>query len=83
MIGIDERQGVLTVSVNNRFEVGDRLELMSPAGNCAFVLETLMSESGAPREAAPGSGHVVKFPIPQPAARLAESAPYAMLARYF
>jgi len=82
VIGFDERQGMLTVSVNNRFEVGDRLELMSPAGNCAFVLETLMSESGASREAAPGSGHVVKFPLPQPAARLLEGARYAMLARY-
>jgi len=73
--------GMLTVSVNNRFQLGDRLELMTPAGNCDFTLTALTSESGERREVAPGSGHVVKFPLPEAARGLREPG-YAMVARY-
>ena len=73
--------GMLTVSVNNRFELGDQLELMTPSGNCIFTLENLMSVDGQKRNDAPGSGHVVKFPLPQ-GAQLAAQAGYAMVARF-
>ncbi len=81
VVDIDRARGMLTVSVNNRFEVGDRLELMTTAGNCVFTLNELRSESGSPRTDAPGSGHVVQFPIPE-AAVLPGEERYAMLARY-
>lgn len=73
--------GWLRVSVNNRFAVGDRLELMGTAGNVDFSLESMRSEDGSQREVAPGNGHVVRIPLPAGAA-LGVQRDYAMLARY-
>ncbi|MFM7785541.1 MAG: tRNA 5-hydroxyuridine modification protein YegQ, partial [Gammaproteobacteria bacterium] len=73
--------GWLRISVNNRFAVGDRLELMGTAGNVDFRLEEMRSEDGSGREVAPGNGHVVRIPLPA-GASLGEGRGYAMLARY-
>ena len=81
VLDIDAASGLLTVSVNNRFAVGDRLELMSPQGNCDFVLDELWSEGGERREVAPGSGHVVRLPLPE-AMRTLHEPRFAVLARY-
>ena len=54
----------LTIDVKNRFQVGDELELMTPAGNFTFTLETIISEKGDARNDAPGSGFIVKIPRP-------------------
>ena len=81
VVDIDRARGMLTVSVNNRFEVGDKLELMTTAGNCVFTLNELSNEKGERRTDAPGSGHMVRFPIPD-AAVLPTGDRYAMLARY-
>lgn len=81
VLDIDAGAGQLTVSVNNRFEVGDRLELMSPQGNCDFVLGELWSKDGERREVAPGSGHVVRLPLPEAAQSLRDPQ-FAVLARY-
>jgi len=81
VLGIEAASGRITVSVNNRFEVGDRMELMSPQGNCDFVLGELWSEGGESREVAPGSGHVVRLPLPE-AARSLRDPEFAVLARY-
>ena len=80
VLGIEAASGRITVSVNNRFEVGDRMELMSPQGNCDFVLGELWSEGGESREVAPGSGHVVRLPLPE-AARSLRDPEFAVLAR--
>jgi len=55
----------LTVDVKNRFEAGDQLQLMTTSGNLSFALPTIMDRNGNMADAAPGSGHVVKIPIPQ------------------
>ncbi|MBK6584133.1 MAG: tRNA 5-hydroxyuridine modification protein YegQ [Pseudomonadales bacterium] len=81
VVAIDRDRGMLSVSVNNRFEVGDKLELMTTGGNCVFTLNELSNEKGERRTDAPGSGHVVQFPIPETAV-LAPGERYAMLARY-
>ena len=49
----------------NRFAVGDRLELMTPQGNLNLRLETLESSRGEAIEVAPGDGHTVYLPVPQ------------------
>jgi len=54
---------MITVEAKNRFEVGDTIELMSPAGNQTMTIKHMESEQGEPREAAPGSGHVVRIPV--------------------
>jgi putative protease len=71
----------LTVDVKNRFSVGDHIELVTPAGNAPFVLEALIGRDGLPAEVAPGSGHVVKVPLPETVGP-ATVDEFAMLVRY-
>ena len=79
LVGLDD--GMLTIDVRNRFETGDRMELVTPSGNCAFTLQTIVDRGGNTVEAAPGSGHVVQIPLPEevPAHSIGE---YALLVRY-
>ncbi|WP_290784981.1 U32 family peptidase C-terminal domain-containing protein, partial [Halomonas sp.] len=64
VIGYDPDRGSLEVDVKNRFEVGDGMELMLPGGNRRFVLEHIENKRGESVGAAPGSGHVVRIPVP-------------------
>ncbi|WP_409523246.1 tRNA 5-hydroxyuridine modification protein YegQ [Nitrincola sp. MINF-07-Sa-05] len=59
----DATSGMLQIDVKNRFEKGDTLELMTPAGNRRFRLSELLDRKGAAIEAAPGSGHRVSIPL--------------------
>ncbi len=61
--GLDTQHGWLTVEVKNRFEAGDHLELITPAGNLGFTLDRLENLRGERLEAAPGSGHRVRIPL--------------------
>ena len=77
----DINNGMMSVDVKNRFETGDRMELVTPSGNLSFGLNEMTSHSDAPIDAAPGSGHVVKVPVPD------EATPgmideFALLVRY-
>jgi len=54
----------LSIDVKNRFEVGDLMELVTPSGNLSFRLTDAMSRDGKAVTVVPGSGHVVKIPIP-------------------
>ena len=78
---VDEDGQWLTIDVRNRFETGDRMELVTPAGNRSFDLETIIGRDGRDTDAAPGSGHVVKIPLPE-AARGLTLSEYALLVRY-
>lgn len=71
----------VTVDVKNRFEVGDTLELVSPAGNRTFMLESITDRRGSPVAAAPGSGHVVDIPLPE-GHGLSQDGGYGLLMRY-
>jgi putative protease len=64
VVDVDDR--MMTVEVKNRFELGDSLELMTPAGNTRFQLQTMEDRSGAAVAVAPGSGHWVRIPLPAP-----------------
>jgi len=60
-----QRRGDLAeVRVKNRFEVGDSVELMTPAGNRVLRLEHLENAKGEAITVAPGDGHVVYLPLP-------------------
>lgn len=69
-------KGTLQIDVKNRFERGDTLELMTPAGNKRFRLEELLDKNGAQVDAAPGSGHRVTLPLD-----FATDMTYALLMR--
>ena len=60
--------GWAEIDVKNRFEVGDTVELIHPQGNLFVRIEAMerVFADGAtlPVEAAPGSGHVVRVPLP-------------------
>ncbi len=62
---LDADHGWITIEVKNRFETGDRLELITPAGNRTFTLNHLENLRGETITAAPGSGHRVRFPLPE------------------
>jgi len=80
VLEVDNAHQELVISVNNRFEQGDKLELMTPNGNWDFTLQQITNKRGEQVAAAPGSGHVVRIPIPE-GANMARPD-YAMLARY-
>jgi putative protease len=61
---IDSNDEWLTVDVKNRFELGDTLQLMTTSGNTSFELPSIMDRNGNSADAAPGSGHIVKIPVP-------------------
>ncbi len=56
--------GRATINVRNRFSIGDRLEIIHPAGNREITLDAMQKEDGAPADCAPGSGHRVRIPLP-------------------
>ena len=70
--GIDA--GWAEVVVKNRFDVGDRLEVIHPSGNIEIVLDAMRNLDGEPITAAPGSPLHVRVP-------LAERYAGALLAR--
>jgi putative protease len=62
--GFDESSGMAEVLVKNRFQVGDRLEIIHPSGNQVVELTRMLDTKGKPVFAAPGSGHRVRIPVP-------------------
>jgi putative protease len=56
----------LEIEVRNRFAVGDRLVLLTPAGNRRFVLAAMEGLEGEPLRVAPGDGWRVRIPAPGP-----------------
>ena len=59
----DPTTGMAEVLVKNRFKVGDRLEIMHPAGNQTVELSQIQDMRGRQVDVAPGSGHRVKIPL--------------------
>jgi putative protease len=64
VVGFDAMTGLAEIEVKNRFAVGDRLEIIHPAGNYEFAVEKLLNQDGAEVAVAPGSGHRVRLAMP-------------------
>jgi len=73
----DAQTGLATIDVKNKFAVGDRLELILPAGNQDIVVEKMEGMYGQPMQEALGGGYEVKIPLPN------ISHEKGLLARYF
>ncbi len=71
----------LTIDVKNKFKKGDLMELVTPSGNMTFELNELIGKDGNPADVAPGSGHVVKIPVPAEA-DTGTIDEFALLVRY-
>ncbi|CAM8647460.1 COG0826 Collagenase and related proteases [Comamonadaceae bacterium] len=75
VLAFDTKRGLAQVNVRNKFAVGDRLEIIHPAGNVDATLTRMENADGAGMDLAPGSGHTVWVDLPQ-------SAVGAFVARY-
>lgn len=64
VIAFDATAGTVDVDVKNKFAVGDSLEMMLPEGNVQFTLEHMTDVKGGDMQEAPGSGYVVRIPVP-------------------
>ncbi len=65
IVAYHQDSALAEVDVKNRFEVGDQLELISPAGNSRFTLEQMQNPQGEAIRVAPGGGHRVLVPVSQ------------------
>lgn len=61
----DASRRQMRVTVKNRFQVGDQLEIIHPSGNRDWSLDTMEGKDGNPITVAPGSGHIVWIPMPE------------------
>lgn len=57
--------GQIEIGVKNRFQIGDRLELMTPERNVEWPLDRMSTAEGHPTDVAPGNGHVVRIAVPE------------------
>jgi U32 family peptidase len=55
--------GIAVIDVKNKFQVGDRLEIIHPSGNRIIALTEMHSLAGETLTTAPGSGHRVQIPL--------------------
>jgi U32 family peptidase len=55
--------GMAEIDVKNKFQVGDKLEIIHPSGNQIVVLNEMRSLKGDALTTAPGSGHRVQIPL--------------------
>ncbi len=55
--------GMAEIDVKNKFQVGDRLEIIHPSGNRILELSEMRSLEGKALTTAPGSGHRVWIPL--------------------
>ena len=55
--------GMAQIEVKNKFQIGDKLEIIHPAGNQIVELTEMRSLNGDVLSVAPGSGHRVQIPL--------------------
>ncbi len=63
VLGYDA-DGLAEVAVKNHFAVGDRIEIIRPAGNFDLVIDAMRNREGEPATVAPGSGHLMRVALP-------------------
>jgi putative protease len=63
VVGRAPGSGWAVVEVKNRFQVGDRLEVILPDGNQIVELQQMTSSDGLPLQIASGNGYTVHIPL--------------------
>ena len=76
ILSYDAASGLAEIDVKNKFSVGDRLELVTPAGNQDIVVENMEDQYGKQLDSALGSGYLVRMQLPETATE------QSLLARY-
>ena len=65
IVAFDKEKGMAEILVKNKFAVGDRLEVISPAGNQTIQLNHMEDLYGQPMQEAAGGGYQVRIPLPE------------------
>lgn len=65
VLGEQQQDGSIDITVKNRFALGDSLLLVTPKGNYPLHLKALFDKKGQPITVAPGDGHQIKVMLPQ------------------
>ncbi len=65
VLAFDAERGLAQVNVRNKFAVGDRLEIIHPAGNFDAILTRMENADCSAMDVAPGSGHTVWVDLPE------------------
>lgn len=63
VVGRVSESGWAVVEVKNRFQIGDRLEVILPEGNQIIDLAEMTSSDGLPLQIASGNGYTVHIPL--------------------
>lgn len=63
VLGVTD-DGLWEVAVRNRFELNDKIEILTPKGSTVITLDNLKNKKRENIEVAPGDGHVVYFKSP-------------------
>ena len=63
MLGYDA-DGLAEIAVKNHFAVGDRIEIIRPAGNLELVIDAMQNRDGEAATVAPGNGHLMRIALP-------------------
>lgn len=63
VLGVTD-DGLWEVAVRNRFELNNKIEILTPKGSTVITLDNLMNKKRENIEVAPGDGHVVYFKSP-------------------
>ncbi|MDR1350527.1 MAG: tRNA 5-hydroxyuridine modification protein YegQ [Zoogloeaceae bacterium] len=65
VIAFDAVRNLAEVRVRNRFQCGEQLETLHPAGSGVFTLRHMENAEGQSIQDAPGNGHYVWIPLPE------------------
>ena len=76
VVAYDAEKGLADIEARNKFAVGDRLQVIHPAGNRELVVEEMFNKKGEHIQEASGSGYFVRLPI------TANDLSNAMVAKY-
>ena len=76
VVAYDPVSGMADIAARNKFAVGDRLQIIHPAGNSEIMVESMFNKKGEAIAEASGSGYYVRVPI------AAQDLANAMLAKY-
>lgn len=63
VLGVTD-DGLWEIAVRNRFELNDKIEILTPKGSTVITLDNLMNKKRENIEIAPGDGHIVYFKSP-------------------
>jgi putative protease len=72
----DSATGMADIDVKNKISLGDKLELIQPAGNLDMMIDYMEDQNGNPIDEAKGGGYKIRARLPESMAEL------GLLARY-